>query len=169
MLFRSGMAAITAFLQNVRPHLFNEDHEPIILDFFGGYFESKRLFDLFSSPLFSFRRHASQDQLLQAIEKSEGQLLFLEPVAYDWEMEALNLDKLHTALASRKQMPRMIVLDTTIIGDTFPMKQFLSSLPGKPRRFGVGKRRNCKCVLVEGRDRTKRSCIDPFQKDASKS
>jgi hypothetical protein len=132
MLFRSGMAAITAFLQNVRPHLFNEDHEPIILDFFGGYFESKRLFDLFSSPLFSFRRHASQDQLLQAIEKSEGQLLFLEPVAYDWEMEALNLDKLHTALASRKQMPRMIVLDTTIIGDTFPMKQFLSSLPGKP-------------------------------------
>ena len=132
MLFRSGMAATTALLQNVLPHLFGADHEPVKLDFFGGYFETQRLFNLFSSPLISFRRHASQNLLLQAIEKDEGHLLFLEPVAYDWEMEALNLDKLYAALACRNKMPKMIILDTTIIGDTFPMKQFLSSLPGEP-------------------------------------
>jgi len=132
MIFRSGMAAITSLLQNVRPYLFADNQEPVTLDYFGGYFETKVLFDLFSSPLFSFRRHASQDGMLHEIEHGNSQLLFLEPVSYDWEMEALDLNKLYTALTLRKRLPRMIIVDTTIIGNTFPLDQFLSALPGEP-------------------------------------
>lgn len=132
LLFRSGMAAITSLIQNVRPHLFGRDSGPIILDYFGGYFETKRVFDLFSSPLMSFRRHETQEQLLQAIEEGEGQLLFVEPVSYDWEMEALDLDKILVALSRRKRLPKMIIIDTTIIGNALPLSQLLSKLPGTP-------------------------------------
>ncbi|MCV6575796.1 MAG: hypothetical protein OIF58_08690, partial [Cohaesibacter sp.] len=54
LLFRSGMAAISSVLQNIRPYFFGREHPPIVVDFFGGYFETQRAFDLYSSPLMMF-------------------------------------------------------------------------------------------------------------------
>jgi len=129
LLFRSGMGAIVSLFQNLRPHFFSEDHEQIIVDFFGGYFETQRAFDLFSSPLITFRRHETGNDLLDAVDKGDGHVLFIEPVSYDWDMEVLDLKRLVASLNKRTRPPEMIVIDTTIVGHTFPMQSFLNALP----------------------------------------
>jgi hypothetical protein len=132
LIFRSCMAAMTSCFQNIRPWLFDHDHEPIACDFFGGYYETDLIFNLFSSPQISFRHHATQSDFFNAVETGEGQIIFFEPVTYDWEMAALDFEKFFAALALRKNLPRMIIVDTTIVVDRFPLKKFLSDLPGKP-------------------------------------
>jgi len=130
LLFRSGMAAIASLIQNLRPHFFEADHEQIRVDFFGGYYETQRIFDLYASSLIRFDRRATGEDLYQKIENGGGHVLFLEPVSYDWDMEVLDFKRVLDALKKRQQPPRMIVLDTTIVGHTFPVKSFIEALQG---------------------------------------
>jgi len=132
LLFRNGMAAITSLLQCIRPYFFGRNHPPIAVDFFGGYFETQRTFDMLSSPLMTFQRYPKSDDFLDAVEVNEADVLFVEPVSYDWDMEVLELDRLYSALRKRQSQPKMIVVDTTIVGHTFPLHEFLKALPGDP-------------------------------------
>lgn len=132
IIFRSGMSAIGALLQVFGQVLFNEDKEVIKMDLFAGYYETTWMMDIFSSPQFFYRRLASQKQMFASIIRQEANVLFLEPVCYDWELVALDLEGLFAALGQRTTPPKMIIIDTTIIGHKFPLEQFLQRLPGLP-------------------------------------
>lgn len=128
LLFRSGMAAISSLMQNIQAFFFGRGQTKIIVDFFGGYFETQRVFDLHASSLMTFRRHAEGQDLYEAIEHGNGHVLFFEPVSYDWEMEVIDLELLIASMGQRKRALDMIIVDTTIVGDRFPMQNFLSAL-----------------------------------------
>jgi hypothetical protein len=129
LLFRSGMAAISSIIQNIQAFFFSHGQRKIMVDFFGGYFETQRVFDLHGSSLLTFRRHAAGSDLYDAVAQSDGDVLFFEPVSYDWDMEVVDLDILIASIGKRRRALDMIVVDTTIVGDRFPMQKFLSALP----------------------------------------
>ncbi|MBF0194355.1 MAG: SUMF1/EgtB/PvdO family nonheme iron enzyme [Magnetococcales bacterium] len=132
IFFRSGLSAIAALFQ-VFGQVFSGDNKTTIrIDMFGGYFETDRLLRAFASPLFKYRRIINQTDFFKRVVRENANVLFLEPVAYDWDLEALDFELLLGSLAKRKKPPRMIVLDTTIVGHCFPLELFLKMLPGDP-------------------------------------
>ncbi|MBF0629055.1 MAG: SUMF1/EgtB/PvdO family nonheme iron enzyme [Magnetococcales bacterium] len=129
LVFRCGMAAIItlfhALIQVLKPTVTT----PLRLEFFGGYYETGRAFRMFDAPWFTLRRIPAAAEWLQRIREGRGDLLFLEPVPYDWEMGALDWRELLAALRSRAASPvRMIIVDSTLVGPTFPMAELLTEL-----------------------------------------
>ncbi|MBF0446161.1 MAG: serine/threonine protein kinase [Magnetococcales bacterium] len=132
IFFRSGLSAIAALFQ-VFGQVFSRDNKTTIkIDMFGGYFETERLLQAFSSPLFKYRRIVKQAELFEGVRNEDANVLFLEPVSYDWDLEALDFTELLESLAKRLRPPKMVVLDTTIVGHSFPLEMFLKMLPGTP-------------------------------------
>ncbi|MBF0181219.1 MAG: SUMF1/EgtB/PvdO family nonheme iron enzyme [Magnetococcales bacterium] len=129
LVSRCGMAALITLLHAVMRVCKPTPGTPLRLTLFGGYFETTRALRMFPEPLFLTQRTPSQPQLFQTIREGKNDLLLLEPVPYDWEMEPLDLTALLQAVHARTDSPmRMIIVDSTIVGPTFPMAELLDGL-----------------------------------------
>ncbi|MBF0358037.1 MAG: SUMF1/EgtB/PvdO family nonheme iron enzyme [Magnetococcales bacterium] len=132
ILFRSGLSAIAALFQ-VFGQVLSKDNKSIVnIDMFGGYFETEQILQAFASPLFHYQRIVKQAELFLRVEREKADVLFLEPVSYDWDLEALDFEQLLNSLSLRATPPKVVVVDSTIVGNSFPLQQFISMLPGSP-------------------------------------
>ncbi|MBF0379372.1 MAG: SUMF1/EgtB/PvdO family nonheme iron enzyme [Magnetococcales bacterium] len=132
IFFRSGLSAIAALFQGFGQVLSKDNRTTVKIDMFGGYYETQRLLRAFSSPLFKYRRVVKQLELFERVENEKSNVLFLEPVSYDWDLDVLDFEQLLHSLAKRQKPPRVVILDTTIVGHGFPLDLFLHMLPGDP-------------------------------------
>lgn len=56
-------------------------------------------------------------------------MILIDPVAYDWDLGVLDLDRFVEAWNRRQSpSPGVIILDTTLVGDTFPVAKFRARL-----------------------------------------
>lgn len=126
----SGMAAITNVLQSVfalvRPTL-NRSVNALL---WGSYFETTMVFELMRPGGLRTRHLTGMPELLAAIDDADDtDLLYLEPVRYDWDLSALDLPALLTAWRRRRgRRPRVVVIDTTLSSFTWPTRRALEGL-----------------------------------------
>lgn len=138
LLFSSGMASLTMAVQSCFREAVPQAGNPLQIAMWGGYFETHFLLDILANPGLAWTRLQIQADLWQGLARGEIDILLLEPVSYDWEMEVLDLEQLstlwHSALPRR---PQAIILDTTLVNQTFSMQAFLEQLGEHPPRLVI--------------------------------
>ncbi len=133
VLFSSGMAGLATFLQSYLSMVRPTSQAPLKLVMWGGYFETHALLELLSHDAFSCCRTKTQASLWNTIVQGDADVLLLEPVSYDWDMEVLDLQKL-VSLGWQRQTKKakVIVIDTTLVGESIPRQQLFTDLAGSP-------------------------------------
>lgn len=123
ILCGSGMAAINTILQSLallaRPRSTK-------IGVFASYFETHSLLR-FSSFAGSWKRLTCADELLEAVRNSDFDIIFVEPVQYDWRLTTTPWTHFISAISDAKDPP-IVVLDTTLSGQTLPVEAVLSEL-----------------------------------------
>lgn len=136
VILSSGMAAISAFLQYHRAlvdKLWDRPRGPVTLHWHGGYFEIARTLQLICNSAFQARRHAQPQTLFDSVAKGLGDVVLLEPVAADIGLEVFDLDALIAAWRQRSaDRPCVVVVDTSLVGDAFPMHRLCRELGPTP-------------------------------------
>jgi hypothetical protein len=127
MLCSSGMAAINTLLQALA---FLTEPEQRRMGAFASYFETHSLFRM-SAFAKSWSRIKGSDQLLDAIRHSQFPIVYLEPVQYNWSLDVTPLSELTSAVCAAAQPP-IIILDTTLSGETPVVDRLLSSIAASP-------------------------------------
>ena len=135
-VFSSGMTAITTFLQVFRAFghkLWNIPKRPLSLQMFGGYFEIVKALQVICDQQFQGRKHALQKNLFAAVERGQGDLIFVEPISADINLEVFDMEAFAKAFVKRpKGRSAVIVLDTSLSGDAFPLERFCALLKDNP-------------------------------------
>ena len=138
LLFSSGMVSLMMAVQSCFRETIPQADKPLKLAMWGGYFETHFLLDILANPGLAWTQLQTQADLWQYLARGEIDILLLEPVSYDWDMEVLDLKQLstlwHSALLQR---PQTIILDTTLVNQTFSMQDFLEQLGEHPPRMVV--------------------------------
>lgn len=136
VVLSSGMAAIHTVLQHHRAivgELWTRPHGPVTLHWYGGYFEITRTLRMVCSAAFQARRHAQQQTLHDIVSKGAGDMVLIEPVAADINLEIFDLDAFITAWKSRSaERPCVIIVDTSLVGGTFPIHRLCTELGPNP-------------------------------------
>ena len=115
LLYSSGMSAILAVVLFLNTILKNKDN--IVCYFFGGYFETIKLFANFSSIHYV-------NSLEENIEIMD--VIYIEPIKYDLSMEVVNIKHVVDTLKRRKsKKPLFVIFDTTLHGNSFKIRTFL--------------------------------------------
>lgn len=136
VIFSSGMGAITCLLQVVRRIFEPKSGSALRLHGIGGYFEIMDLMEATHDELFQFRIFQDQREFQLSVARGESQLLYIEPVFTMLGcLEVFDLNGFIEAWHQRSdQPPTAIVLDTTFVGNRFPINEFLDRLGSlKPR------------------------------------
>lgn len=125
-LFSSGMAAIAGAV-NALPALFDcRPGERVRAAVTAGYFETHALLALHASAIDA--RAAGDEAALRALLAAEPfDVAYVEPVIYDLALPAVDLLALARDVAALPSPPALIV-DTTLIGPTFPAARLLDTL-----------------------------------------
>lgn len=131
LLFASGMAALSTLLHHVR------GAGAKTLHWWGGYFEIARLLHLACDTRFQGRRHAQQQSLCDTVRAGHGDLFLIEPVAADFPLEVFDQDAFAAAWRARPGIaqggrPAMIVIDTSLTGDAYPIAELCARLGPHP-------------------------------------
>lgn len=136
VVLSSGMAGISAFLQHhrVRVHDFwQRPPGPVTLHWYGGYFEIARTLHLLCCGTFQARRHAQQQTLFESVARGLGDILLIEPVAADIQLEVFDLAAFIIAWKQRTaERPCVVVVDTSLVGDAFPIQRLCTDLGPTP-------------------------------------
>lgn len=136
VVLSSGMAAIGAFLQHHRAtinELWTRPRGPVTLHWYGGYFEIARTLNLLCSSTFQARRHTRQQTLFDVVAKGLGDMILIEPVAADIDLEVFDLDGFISAWKHRNtERPCVVVVDTSLVGDAFPIQRLCTDLGPTP-------------------------------------
>ena len=136
LLFNSGMGAISCLLQVIRKLYRPGAGAALQLHGVGGYFEIMDLMKATDDDLFRFEIFPEQQQLQDSVANANSQLLYVEPVyTRDGSLEVFDMEGFLRAWQQRPgNTPTVIILDTTFVGNTFPVNQFLEQLsPHKPQ------------------------------------
>jgi len=137
VVFASGMAALTTFLQHFRAaadRFWPPKRRTRALHWFGGYFEITRALRLLCDDAFSGRRHSRQETLFDVVAAGGGDVVLIEPVAADLHLEVFDVDGFVDAWNKREATrPCVIVLDTSLVGDSFPVQHFCEALGKAPQ------------------------------------
>lgn len=131
LLFASGMAALSTLLHHVR------GAGAKTLHWWGGYFEIARLLHLACDARFQGRRHARQQTLCDTVRAGHGDLFLIEPVAADFSLDVFDQDAFVDAWRARPGVaeggrPAMIVVDTSLTGDAYPVAELCARLGSNP-------------------------------------
>lgn len=138
VLFSSGMAALSTFVQTYISMLKPTATKPLNVQFWGAYFETRGLLELYRSESFRYKEIESCHELNQNIFTGDGDLFIIEPVRYDWELDVFDfIETTQQLLTSETQKLRTIIIDTTLVGNTFPLEFFLNSLSQLPHTIIV--------------------------------
>lgn len=136
VVFSSGMSALTTLLQHHRANGDNFWPSPrkgLALHWFGGYFEIMRALRLLCAGGFKGRLHAKQETLNQAVAQGKDNIVLIEPVAADIGLDVFDLDAFITAWKQRDtDRACMVVVDTSLTGDVFPLHRLCTDTGPKP-------------------------------------
>ncbi|MBE3001059.1 hypothetical protein IDM40_20530 [Nocardiopsis sp. HNM0947] len=129
VVYSSGMASIAGVLQCYRSLTRATADGPLNLVMWGAYYETGVLFDLVADDGLRCRRAESQEELRSSLLSGEVDVLFVEPVRYEWELEALDLPALMGAWRERRGgRPGMVVVDSTLVAPVWPMERFAEAV-----------------------------------------
>ncbi len=131
--YSNGMAAIANVLQTYLNMVRPTSADPLRLGMWGAYFETQVLLELLHGTAFQPRIIATQGELCEATRRGTVDVLFIEPVRYDWEMETLDLTALLGAWRQRESgRPSVLIVDNTLVSTTWPSERFLVALATHP-------------------------------------
>ncbi|MFQ5642937.1 MAG: hypothetical protein ACE5FQ_04470 [Thiogranum sp.] len=136
IIFNSGMGAVTCLLQVIRKLFEPKPGNPLSFHGVGGYFEIMDLMQFTHDELYRFRIFQDQKQFQHSVARGESPLVYIEPVfTLLGRLEVFDMDSFIAAWRQRPDsVPTAIVLDTTFVGNRFPVQEFLERLaPHKPR------------------------------------
>jgi hypothetical protein len=136
IIFNSGMGAITCLLQVMRKIFEPKPGSPMHFHGVGGYFEIMDLMQFSHDELFQFQIFQEQKQFQLSVAQGKSQLLYIEPVyTLLGRLEVFDMNGFLAAWHQRPgNVPTAIILDTTFIGNRFPVDEFLERLGlHKPR------------------------------------
>ncbi|MEZ0107467.1 hypothetical protein ABH920_001459 [Catenulispora sp. EB89] len=126
VVFGSGTAAISAVLNCYLRMVPADVGHPVRAGVWASYFETDMVFEFRSSPLFGWERLTD---LGKAVSQGAYDLLFVEPVRYNWDLDAVDLrDVLSRWRARGAGRPRCVVFDTTLSSFTWPSRKVLEAL-----------------------------------------
>ncbi|NMH68111.1 hypothetical protein HF072_04895 [Bacillus sp. RO3] len=131
IMLSSGMAAISTFLQSIFGMIKPSSNQQIIVSTWSEYFETRVLTDLYRREFTTINNFKDQMEFYQAIPTTD--IFFIEPVRYNWELEVLDLDLFVSQLSEgSKEGLKVIVLDTTLNGDSLDISSFLNRIQVVP-------------------------------------
>lgn len=136
ILYNSGMSAISCLFQVIRTLYQPVAGKPLRLHGIGGYFEIMDLMKTTDDELFRFEIFPEQRRFQESVSCGGSQLLYIEPVyTRDGSLEVFDMTGFLRAWQQRPAgIPTTIVLDTTFVGNTFPVNHFIEQLaPHRPQ------------------------------------
>ncbi|MBL4748524.1 MAG: hypothetical protein JKY17_07120 [Magnetovibrio sp.] len=147
-VFSSGMSAITLFLQIFRAFghdIFKLPPRSLQMHWFGGYFEISKALHVLCDKRFQGRKHGDQKKLCAAVTAGLADLILIEPVAANIQLDVFDMDGFVQACIDRPHgQPCVIVFDTSLVGDTFPLERFCRMLKDNPPSLVVNIRSGLK-------------------------
>jgi len=147
-VFSNGMTAITAFLHVFRAFahdMWDIPKGPLSLHMFGGYFEISKALGVLCDGQFHGRKHTQQKNLCAAVKLGKADLIVIEPVTADIDLEVFDMGAFIKAFNQRpKGQPCIILFDTSLSGDLFPMEQFCKRIADNPPNLIVNIRSGLK-------------------------
>lgn len=128
--FGCGMAAIDTVLSTLAHMLAPTATRPLRIDFWGDYFETALLLEYRRGEAVR-PRHLAPGNLAQAWSAPDAaDILLIEPVRYNWDLDALDLPALVAGWRGSPHRPRIILLDTTLSAAAWPTRALLDALAG---------------------------------------
>ncbi|MEU3309550.1 hypothetical protein ACWGSK_14140 [Nocardiopsis sp. NPDC055551] len=125
----SGMASIAGVLQCYRSLIRRTADRPLNLLMWGAYYETGVLFDLVADDGLRCRRARTQEELRSCLLSGEVDVLFIEPVRYEWELDTLDLPALLSAWRGRRgSRPGLVVVDSTLVSPVWPRERFVAAV-----------------------------------------
>jgi hypothetical protein len=147
-VFSSGMSALTTVLQVLRAFgsdMWGVSKSPLSLHWFGGYFEITKALEVLCDARFQGRKHAQQKNLHDAIAQGKPDIILIEPVAANIDLDVFDMQAFVAAWKLRPEnRPCIIVLDTSLVGDSFPVEAFCHQLSDHPPRLVINIRSGLK-------------------------
>jgi len=134
VLFNTGMGVVTCLLPVLRTMFQPRTDSPLRMHGLGGYFEIMDLITANNDDLFQASIFRDQAQLRTSVSSGESQVIYVEPVSCRFDLDVFDLDAFLDAWKQRPQnIPGVIVFDTTLTANRFPIAEVLQRLqPGKP-------------------------------------
>ncbi|WP_374055770.1 hypothetical protein [Rossellomorea sp. FM04394] len=127
IMLSSGMAAISTFLQSIFGMIKPSSSQNLIVSTWSEYFETRVLTDLYRRECTAIHNFKDQVEFFKAIPMTD--IFFIEPVRYNWELEVFDLNLFVDQLVDHsKEGLKVIVLDTTLNGDSLNISSFLNRI-----------------------------------------
>lgn len=131
VLFSSGMAAISTLFQSYFSMSRPTKENPLYISSWSDYFETRMLKKFYSSDIVNIEIHKEEEKFLKSV--SNADVFFIEPIRYNWEMEVINLNGfINTLKNESKQGIKLIIIDTTLNGETLDFHMILNELKSIP-------------------------------------
>lgn len=128
LAFGSGMAALSQVVQGLTYLLAPTERRPLRLDFWGDYFETDILLEYLSGPTVVPRKLSADGLARSWSGPPAPDVLLLEPVRYNWSLDALDLNLLVNGWRRATARPPVIVLDTTLVSPAWQTAAFLKAM-----------------------------------------
>ncbi len=127
IVFSSAMGALSTISQVFGARLDGvAPDQPVRMGMLGGYFETWRMLNFLHDRDFEVVHLNDNADTRASIMQGDLDILFIEPVSYDWDMEVFDIEPFHGAYAQAgQQAPRLVIIDTTLVGIRFPISEFL--------------------------------------------
>lgn len=131
ILFSSGMAAIATLFQSYFSMSRPTKENPLYISSWSDYFETRMLKNIYSSDIVNIEIHKEEEKFLKSV--SNADVFFIEPIRYNWEMEVINLNGfINTLKNESKRGIKLIIIDTTLNGETLDFHMILNELKSIP-------------------------------------
>lgn len=132
ILFSSAMGALMTIAQVFGARLDGVNPDKAVrLGMFGGYFETWRMLNYLHDRDLEIAHLDCNTDVQTSVSRGEVDVMLLEPVSYDWDMEVFDIDGFHVAYTTAEEnAPRLVIIDTTLVGTHFPLSDFLSGFKG---------------------------------------
>lgn len=133
ILYSSGMAALTSLISNYI-HMISNNKDKITILVWGAYYETRMFFDYIKGKNIEWLCCNTESELIENIHR-DFDIIFIEPVKYDWNLEVLNIPHvlefvLEQCVKIHKH--RLLLFDSTLVAEELPMTNILGFLRDAP-------------------------------------
>lgn len=130
VMFSSGMAALSTFLQSLFAMTKPTSENPLRIRVWGDYFETRVLTDLYRRDSVSITNYCNKEQ---GDKVDMANVYLIEPVRYNWELEVFDFSELiESLLGHQPSTLTILLLDTTLSGSSTPIYPLLDQLKTIP-------------------------------------
>lgn len=124
VLYSSGMAALQAVLSGITWMLDPTAERPLSIALATSYFETSIAARYLTHPGAKFTVVDSVHEALDA------DIMVFEPVRYTWQPQPLSMYALRSMIRDARRIPQFVIVDSTMLGQTWPRGEFLEALTG---------------------------------------